>query len=205
MNKGKFSCAVLAGGQSRRFGSDKTVATIKGVTFTEILVKKLLKLSDDVLVVSKNPEKFNFNYKNLRFIKDEADKQSPLIGIVSALNNARYETTFIVAADTPFLSEELVIYLWSQTLEYDLTVTKTGEKINTLFGFYHRRKLNMLSENISKGNYKLIDIYSNLNVNIIKNLDILKKYDTDLLSFFNINSQEDYAKALETSKKINLK
>ena len=202
MSKEKFSCAILAGGQSRRFGSDKTVATIKGVTFTEILAKKLINLSDDVMVVSKNSNKFQFNYKEVRFIEDETSKQSPLVGIVTALSNALHETTFIVAADTPFLSQELVSYLWEQTSGYEITVTKTLEKINTLFGFYHRRVLNTFKANIADGNYKLIDIYPALNVNILDDIDILRQHDPDLMSFFNINSREDYAKALAKCNKM---
>lgn len=205
MSDKKFSCAILAGGQSRRFGRDKTVAKIDGVTFTEIIVKKLLDLSDDIMIISKNSDKFNFNYKNVKFLEDETDKQSPLVGIATALNNSVYENVFTIAADTPFVSNDLVMFLWSQTDKYDVTVTKTEKKINTLFGFYHKRVLPLMVENIVRENYKLIDIYPILKVNIIDNTDTLKKYDAGLLSFFNINSQEDYTAALKMSNKAAFK
>jgi molybdopterin-guanine dinucleotide biosynthesis protein A len=66
----KISCAILAGGQSRRFKRDKTVATLNGVTFTEILTKKLLSIFDDVMIISKDPKKFNFNYQYVTFLKE---------------------------------------------------------------------------------------------------------------------------------------
>lgn len=200
----KISCAILAGGQSRRFKRDKTVATLNGVTFTEILTKKLLSIFDDVMIISKDPKKFNFNYKNITFLKDFTDNQSPLVGIITALQNAKYESVFIVSADAPFLKTELVKYLSTFIKDYDIVLTKIDEKINTLCGFYNKKILSDLINSYENGEYKIIDAFKNFNIKFIDDKKEIEKHDKHLLSFININTLEDYENAKEIAKKFGI-
>ena len=200
----KISCAILAGGQSRRFKRDKTVATLNGVTFTEILTKKLLSIFDDVMIISKDPKKFNFNYKNITFLKDFTDNQSPLVGIITALQNAKYESVFIVSADAPFLKTELVKYLSTFIKDYDIVLTKIDEKINTLCGFYNKKILSDLINSYENGEYKIIDAFKNFNIKFIDDKKEIEKHDEHFLSFININTLEDYENAKEIAKKFGI-
>ena len=200
----KISCAILAGGESRRFKRDKTVATLNGVTFTEILTKKLLSIFDDVMIISKDPKKFNFNYKNITFLKDFTDNQSPLVGIITALQNAKYESVFIVSADAPFLKTELVKYLSTFIKDYDIVLTKIDEKINTLCGFYNKKILSDLINSYENGEYKIIDAFKNFNIKFIDDKKEIEKHDKHLLSFININTLEDYENAKEIAKKFGI-
>lgn len=200
----EISCAILAGGQSRRFKKDKTVATLNGITFTEILTKKLLSISDDVMIISKNPEKFNFNYRYVTFLKDFTENQSPLVGIITALQNAKYESVFIVSADTPFLKTELVKYLSSFIKNYDIVLTKIDEKINTLCGFYNKKILFELIKSYENGEYKIIDAFKNFNIKFIDDKKEIGKHDEHFLSFININTLEDYENAKKIAKKFGI-
>lgn len=200
----KFSCAILAGGQSRRFGRDKTVAKINNKTLTEILADKLCKISEDVMVISKDNTKFSFSNKNVRFLKDFTDDQSPLVGIITALKNAKNDRVFIVSADTPFLSLELVNFLYKFTDKYESVLTKINGKINTLCGFYKKKTLQTFLDFFNKKNYRLINSYTHLNTKFISDITEIKMYDPELLSFININTPEDYEYAKKIAKKFGI-
>lgn len=194
------SCAILAGGQSRRFGSDKTLATLNGYTFTEILAIKLAKISKDVMIIAKDPGKFCFKSDHARFLKDFSDSQSPLVGIITALNNADYNPVFIISADTPFLNLELVTYMYDFTEDNDIVVTRIGEKINTLCGFYSKKVVDKFVAACNNNIYRIIELYNDFHVKVIDDIDVIKKYDSKLLSFFNINTLEDYEHAKEIAQ-----
>lgn len=196
-----ISCAILAGGQSRRFGSDKTLATLNGYTFTEILAIKLSKISKDVMIIAKDPDKFCFKSEHTRFLKDFSDSQSPLVGIITALNNADYNPVFIISADTPFLNIELVTYMYNFTEDNDIVITRIGEKINTLCGFYNKKVVDKFVTACNNNIYKIIEIYNDFHVKVIDDVEAIKEYDCKLLSFFNINTLEDYEYAKEIAQK----
>jgi len=200
----KFSCAILAGGQSRRFGRDKTVAEINNKSLTEILASKLCKISDDVMVISKDSSKFIFSLNQVRFLNDFTDSQSPLVGIITALQNAKHDKVFIVSADTPFLSLELVHFLYEFINKHDCVLTKINGKINTLCGFYRKKIIQTLLDFFNRNNYRLIDIYIHINTKFISNINEIKKYDSDLLSFININTPEDYEYAKKIAEKFGI-
>lgn len=76
------------------------------------------------MIISKDPEKFNFNYRYVTFLKYFTDNQSTLVGIITVLQNTKYESVFILSADTPFLKAELIKYLSSFIKSYDIVLTK---------------------------------------------------------------------------------
>ncbi|NIO72129.1 MAG: NTP transferase domain-containing protein, partial [Anaerolineae bacterium] len=50
---------VLAGGQSSRLGTDKSFVNVNGQPLIEHIVAKLARLSDDVIIVTNSPEKYD--------------------------------------------------------------------------------------------------------------------------------------------------
>ena len=56
-----ISAVILAGGQSRRLGMDKSLLKLEGQSLLARTVGKLTALSDDIIIVTSSPE----NYKHL--------------------------------------------------------------------------------------------------------------------------------------------
>jgi len=194
----EFSVAILAGGQSRRFGRDKTLVSINGRSMTSILADSISALSDDIMVICKNPGKFS-DVKNVRLLADAYDKQCPLVGIITALVNAAYERVFVVSADTPFVQKKLVKHM--SLKEGDAVLPETDNKIHTLTGFYSKNLLINLEKQYFKGNYRIIDVMDEIDVKYV-NEEECRQYDENLLSFININTQKDYKDAMEILKKV---
>ena len=197
-----FSCAILAGGQSRRFGSDKTIAKLKGKSFTEILARKFVKISDDVMIISKNSSKFDFNLSHVRFLNDIYESQCPLVGILTSMKYAKYDWIFVVSADSPFVKIEL-IHLLSENLENcDVLLPYIRDKIYTLSSFYNKRIFKVFDDFFKKGVLRLLDIYPHVKTCYFRKVEKIKCIDNDLVSFININTKEDYEFAKQIAEKI---
>lgn len=97
--------AVLAGGQSRRFGSDKALAELDGRTLLALAVDALSGLCDHVIVVGREtapaPTLPDWPRPNM----------GPLGGIAAALHHARdegYEAVLTCGVDAAVLPDNLL-------------------------------------------------------------------------------------------------
>lgn len=198
MGNTKFSVAVLAGGQSRRFGEDKTLAKINGRSITSLLTERMKVLSSDVMVVSKDKNKFT-DIRDVNLIMDVYKTQCPLVGIITALAHAKYSRVFVVSADTPFVKVELVKFLAEK--EKDVVLPVTGGKVHTLCGIYSDKILNTLNYYFEKHIYRILDILDEADTEYVGESDCLK-YDSDLISFININTKKDFEYAKKYIKEV---
>ena len=92
--------AVLAGGQSRRFGRDKTAVPVEGVPMALRAVRVLDEVCDDVVIISSLGVPASWG----RVLPDLRPGLGPLAGIETALRHAAAEgaaTVFVLASDLP--------------------------------------------------------------------------------------------------------
>jgi molybdenum cofactor guanylyltransferase len=101
---------VLAGGRSSRFGSDKLLARIEGVSILERAVRALAAVSDDVVVVIGPSGRAPDLPEELphRFVRDAQAFHGPLAGVAAGLGSVETELTAVVAGDMPFVEPEVV-------------------------------------------------------------------------------------------------
>ncbi|MEM7416704.1 MAG: molybdenum cofactor guanylyltransferase [Gemmatimonadota bacterium] len=96
---------VLAGGRSRRFGSDKAVAVWAGRTLVTRAADSLRSLCDDVVVVSS----LHPDLPGVRTVPDTRPDEGPLAGIEAGLFVAEREDrdgVFVLACDMPAVDPE---------------------------------------------------------------------------------------------------
>ncbi|MFM9108738.1 MAG: molybdenum cofactor guanylyltransferase [Chloroflexota bacterium] len=102
------SAAVLAGGMSRRMGSDKALlpATPGGQTLLERALATVSDVADETFIVaSGRPEYERFG---VPVVADLHPGAGALGGIATALRAARCERCLVVACDMPFLNPVLL-------------------------------------------------------------------------------------------------
>lgn len=96
--------AVMAGGQSRRFGSDKAVALLDGKTLLDHVVERLAPQVDAVVVCGRQ-------HLRLASLGDRpGGGLGPLAGLNAALHHARtsgFDAVLSVACDVPALPVSL--------------------------------------------------------------------------------------------------
>ena len=106
-----FLGAVLAGGESRRFGRDKAAEPVGGVPMMERAVAALEPACREVIVVSSRPATPRGRW---RVVPDLRPGQGPLAGIESALAEAAAlgaEAVVVLAADLPLVDAHTVARL----------------------------------------------------------------------------------------------
>lgn len=95
--------AVLAGGSSRRMGSDKASLTIGGETFVERLHSTLSEVFSQVVVCGGSVVP-----SNGVLIADHVPGGGPLGGLLSAFNASKGRSVFVIAVDMPLVSAESI-------------------------------------------------------------------------------------------------
>lgn len=191
MAKIMLSAAVLAGGESKRMGENKAFLKLDGRYLIELIIDKLCRLFTDVMVVTDMVREMDF--LPVRLVEDlytEGEKNA-LRGIHAALAAASQPSCFILACDMPFLSPALIKHMSSFAEDYDLIVPRLEGHYQPLFSFYHKKCLPYIHGALEQEYYKISSIYEKLNIKVIDEIAV-QIYDPKQLSFFNINSRDDF-------------
>jgi len=93
---------VLAGGQSRRFGTDKAMAKIGDCTLIEKAVTLLKEIDSEPLVMTNASRDYSF--LNCRVEKDIIPEKGPLGGIYTACGLYPETSLLVITCDMPNIS-----------------------------------------------------------------------------------------------------
>lgn len=102
------SGAVLAGGGSRRMGSDKRHVMIDGVPLLMRAIEAVQTIADEVLIVGDPNAKVVGTEVVTRVVGDLRPGEGPLAGIEAALDAARHPWVLVVAVDHPWLAPRVL-------------------------------------------------------------------------------------------------
>ncbi|MEO8162421.1 MAG: molybdenum cofactor guanylyltransferase [Ilumatobacteraceae bacterium] len=92
--------AVLAGGKSLRFGSNKAIFEINGKAMARVISDKMREAGIlDVLLVGGSPEVADT--LGLSFVADEYPNEGPLGGLITALHNVSTDFLCVLPCDVP--------------------------------------------------------------------------------------------------------
>lgn len=196
MYETSFSCAVLAGGASSRMGRDKSLLSIEGEPLIQRVLNRLAPLTDDLLVVTDESDKYEFLRKQVRFAGDVGGLgQGPLAGIAGALLKARYPRVAVVATDMPFINPTLIQFLADVDPAADVVVPIISEDgfPETLHAIYSKSTLFAIQAQLIEGKRKITQFFDHVRVVTVPREQILP-LDPDLRSFLNANTPEDWTK-----------
>ena len=179
----KAAAIILAGGNSRRMGADKSMLPLGGQPLIAAICEQLRDSFDQVLVSANDADKFGF--LGLQIVPDRVCGQGPLMAIASALEASRHELNFVVACDIPHVEIRYVRRMLSQAAESgaDIVVPITREsRYEPLFAVYRKSALKAINRVLSAGGRKIADAFDLCKVQCIE-------LDTDLA---NLNTMADY-------------
>ena len=202
-----LSAAVLAGGASRRMGTDKALLEFAGQPLLGRVVETLRRVSDDVLIVG---ERAPYHQFAARVLPDAYPNAGTLGGIATALRNARRDHALVVACDMPLLSIDLLQAMAREPRDYDalVPITEGGRSsqgttrtYETLHAVYTRGCLPAIERRLERRELQVIGFFGDVRV---RELDPTwwSQFDPAGLSFLNTNdpSELERARAMSTTK-----
>ena len=191
------SCIILAGGRSSRLGVEKAFLEIGGRPIIERVVERMTMLGDEVILVTNNPEQFA--YLGLCMVGDVQPGQGALGGLYSGLLAVNNDYSVVVACDMPFLNLNLLRYMILLTPEQDVVIPRLGNELEPLHAIYSRECLEPIERALSRGERRVVAFLPEVRVRYVDwhEIGIL---DAKYLSFFNVNTREDWERALQLAE-----
>lgn len=185
---------ILAGGESRRMGTDKSQLMLGGESFLERIAAKLATVTKDVAVVGK-PARHS---TTLRHVPDVYPKWGALGGVHAALASCTADWCLIVACDFPFVTAELFARLASLRENYEAVVPVQSDGIpQPLCAFYQTSACRERAEHlINSGERKPIALLQSVRTRWVP-FDEIQNLPGAERFFDNINTPEDYDRIVE--------
>jgi len=193
--KADFSAIVLAGGRSSRMGTDKLFLEWEGQTLFEKAVAKAHRIADEV-IVSVN-HFLPIAPPTVRQVIDLVPGQGPLMGLFAALTACRSHRALVLSPDIPFLSDGLLLSIKGASPSFDLVVPRWRGRTEPLCSVYSKTVLPAIEACLKKGERSLKALVQTDGLSIAYlSRGFLRLWGDPALMFLNLNTPEDYRKAL---------
>jgi len=191
-----LSVAILAGGKSRRMGQDKALMPFLGRPLIARVVERMRPLSDDMFVMTTRPADYAF--LDIPIHSDLVRPgQGSLAGLCNSLLTAREPFVAIVGCDMPFANPALFAYEQEvmNTSGADVVIPSTSLGLEPLHAVYRRAAcLPVLQAALEAGERKIIAWFPEVKVHILTD-EVTAQYDQHQLTFWNLNTPEEYRQA----------
>ncbi|HZS76168.1 MAG TPA: molybdenum cofactor guanylyltransferase [Ktedonobacteraceae bacterium] len=186
---------IMAGGRSRRMGTNKALLRLPGnaaLTFLDSLVSVLTSLCEEVVIVAADAS-FEAWYARpgTRLVYDQIPEHGPLMGLYSGLSAVSTSYALIVAVDMPCLQPALANFLLSQAQEDTLIVPRVGGIPQVLLAIYPRAVLPYIEQCLQNGRRDPRALLEVAPVRYIEEAE-LRKVDPNLRSFIGVNTPEEF-------------
>ena len=188
----QIAAFILAGGASRRMGTDKSQLRLEQQTFTERIAETLLQITDSVSIVGRDSD-----VSSLPSVADVYPKWGALGGIHAALSACSREWAIVVACDLPFVTSELFLYLAAQRLDHEAVVpVQEDGRPQPLAALYRVDPcLRRATDLIEAGRRRPVDLLEAVNTRWVA-FDELRNFARAQSFFVNINTPDDYDEAI---------
>jgi len=100
------SAYILAGGQSKRFGQDKSLYSLEDRPLIQHVFDIITPLFPKIYIIANDPDKFNF--LPVKVYPDLISGLGPAGGIYTALDHLKEDRAFIFACDLPYLNDGFI-------------------------------------------------------------------------------------------------
>ncbi len=184
------TAVILAGGQGKRIGQDKSGVLLSGkelifhvISALEQHFNKIILISNSVSAISKYPQ-----------YSDVIKGKGPLGGIHAGLSVIDSSHAFFVACDMPFLNPLVIEKILCCHKNEDALVPLIDNKLQPLHGIYGSNCTPVIGEILSGRRYNIKFMLNRVACTYLKN-SCFKGIENYKMSFFNINTADDLAQA----------
>jgi molybdopterin-guanine dinucleotide biosynthesis protein A len=184
---------ILAGGRSTRMGRNKALLPVGDRTLIEWVVGTIAPLVDPLFIITNDPASYRFLH--LPTYGDVYQGCGALGGLHAALVVAPTDACLVVACDLLFLTSDFLGYLIGALHGYDVAVPVSNDGYQPLCAMYAKACIGPVERQLLRQELKVIEFYREVRVREV-GPEIIDRYDPEGRLFSNINTPEDYDRAV---------
>ncbi len=184
----KLSGVILAGGESRRMGSDKAWLNLNGQPLIACAVATLRQLGLQQVLISGRPDQ-DYAALGCPVLLDRQPSFGPLGGIERALAVATSSLLLVLAVDLPRMTPEFLRKLAGTCNDSTGAVPFLGNRVEPLAAIYPKRSHSLLLDLIERAQYAACEF-----AQACERAGFVHTYSvpaSDAVCFANWNSKED--------------
>jgi len=183
---------ILAGGASRRMGTDKSFLDLGGRPVVGYVIDVLTAVFPRVLIITNDPDRYaRFGLPTL---PDVVPGVGALGGIHAGLYHLTDDAALFVASDMPFIRPAVIDYLAGAFHDTDAVVPFLAGNYEPLLAVYSKRCLAGVEGALAARRRRPVEFFAGVRTRMVLE-DELRPIDPRLLSTFNINTPADYEAA----------
>ncbi|HVC44241.1 MAG TPA: molybdenum cofactor guanylyltransferase [Candidatus Binataceae bacterium] len=197
------SAIILAGGKSSRMGLPKATLPFGRATIIERLIAELGGAFAQVIVVAAPAADELFSIDHLlaawphaELVRDAVAYAGPAVALGRGLAHARGEIAFACSCDLPLLNAGVARALCAMIGSHDAVMPEVDGRLQPLHAVYRRAPCSAALAAMTAGDERRLGaIADRIDVRRVTAIE-MRRLDPDLLSLLNVNTAEDYARAL---------
>jgi molybdenum cofactor guanylyltransferase len=135
-----ITAVLLAGGESRRMGRDKTTLLFRGRPLWQIQLELLRKLEPPEIFVSARTDPV-WRPADTQFVADDPPSRGPISGLAVSLAQIRTKHLLALANDMPFITEKYLRFLCNQIEPGRGAIAKIDDRFEPLAAIYPQEAL----------------------------------------------------------------
>jgi len=183
-----ISAVLLAGGESRRMGTDKAKFLFRGKPLWQVQLETLRRLRPAEIFVSARTDP-SWRPNDVQFIADIPPSCGPLSGLAACLDRVKTTHLLVLAVDMPLMTNEYLQFLCSGIEPARGAVPKIGNRAEPLAAIYPREAALYIGSVLTGSDFSLQSLIGHL-VTAGKLLEIsVADHYKDL--FLNVNEFSD--------------
>jgi molybdopterin-guanine dinucleotide biosynthesis protein A len=203
----KVTVAILAGGTSKRFGSEKSIAEFQGRPLVTHMVDIARKLSSEIMIVVSDEdqeETLRNVVPDVQIVVDPPSEiKCALAGAVTAFEYTLTRHVLLLPVDAPLANTELLRMLLRMCVGHGAAVPSwpSGyiEPLHSVYlaehAYYHGLKV------MEEGKHRMRNLLDRLQSVLYVSTEILKQFDPELDTFTNFNTPKDLKAAEKASSR----
>ncbi|MCW4012502.1 MAG: molybdenum cofactor guanylyltransferase [Candidatus Bathyarchaeota archaeon] len=187
---------ILSGGKSSRLGQDKGLVKLEGRPLVSWIIDILSGVVDEIIVVVGSEETIPRYWEvvpnDVRIVTDCYPEDSPLIGLITGLKEAKGEYAVVCACDMPFVDPVILEMLFC--ISYGLNGTllqKPNGWIEPFPSVFHVANCLETAERLrDRGELRIRRVLETMNDKVSLPIEKLREIDLELVSFIDLDTME---------------
>jgi len=179
-------------------GRPKAVLDFGGVPLLNRIVIELKRRFDEIVIVAapESESQVRIEIPGLKIVHDESAFAGPLGALRRGLKALDHDVAFACSCDLPLLNADVAVGLIAMLNDFDAVIPEVGGKPQPLHAVYRKRCASAIESLAASGEKRLTASAGAINAKRVGEHE-LRRLDPELDSFFNVNTPEDYQRALK--------